>query len=136
MTVDREALSKDLLPTLTATGHVVDVARRPDGGGWQDSGGFVPYVVLWPQPTTYLGMLSGAHAGDSTVLQLTCVANEPDLAMRVAHDLETLVLSPPDSLAGRHVTDVRIVLSRGPERDPVDERLWFCIVQPSIETFA
>lgn len=136
MPVDREALAADLLPHLRSTGHLIDLARRPDGGGGNPDSGYVPYSVLWPQPTVYEPTLSDAHRGDSTVMQITSVAADPDLAMKVAKDMRTLALSPPSTLAGRNVVQVRIVLDRGPDRDPQDQRLWFCILQPSVQTFA
>ena len=132
--IDRRRLANDLLPTLTSTGHLVDVARRPAGGGGDPSGQYTPHAILWPQPTVFTPDLADAHARDDTILQLTCVATDPDLSMRVAHDLEQLALAPPSTLAGRQVTDVRIVLSRGPERDPKDERLWYCVIQPRFRT--
>jgi hypothetical protein len=136
VSIDRRRLVADLLPHLRSTGHLVELAGRPDGGGGDPDGAYVPYVTLWPQPTVYLPQLSGAHAGDTTVTQLTCVANDPDRAMRVAADMTALMLAPPATLAGRPVVQVRIELSRGPERDPRDERLFFCQVLPAVQTHA
>lgn len=134
--IDRELLAGDLKDHIATTGHLVDVARRPDGGGGDPDGAYTPYVVLWPQPTIYLPAMSDAHRGDSTVVQATCVANDPNLAMRVAKDITAAFLDHPAVLAGRPVVQVRIELSRGPERDPDDERLFFCQILPAIETFA
>lgn len=134
--LDRRVAVDELKTHLSSTGHLVDVARRPDGAGWDAAGGHTPYVILWPQPTIPIPTMSGAHRGDTTVVQATCVANDPDLAMRVAEDIIGLFLDPPATLDGRSVVDVRIVTSGGPDRDPNDERLFFCIVLPAIQTFA
>lgn len=134
--LDRRVAAAELVTHLGTTGHLVALAKRHPDGGWDGSGGFTPYTILWPQPTVPLPTLSDAHRGDTTVMQTTSVANDPDLAMRVAEDMVALLLAPPATLDSRTVVDVRIVNSGGPDRDPNDERLFYCIVLPAIQTFA
>lgn len=134
--IDRRVAAAELVTHLGSTGHLVDLAKRHPNGGWTDGGGFVPYTILWPQPTTFTPTMSSSHRGDWTIMQTTSVANDPDLALRVANDIRTLLLAPPATLDGRSVVQVLIESDGGPDRDPNDERLFYCVILPAIETFA
>lgn len=134
-TVDRGELADDLATHLGTTGHLVDVGERPDGGGWQADGTFVPHGIVYPQTTVYLPMLSSAHAGDVTRCQLTCVAADRTVAGMVSRDLKALALTLT-AAAGRNVVQVLIEDIDGPVRDSEDERLWLHRWFALVETYA
>lgn len=134
-TLDRRAVAADLLAVLAGTNVPVELSVRPDGAGWTSSG-FAVYGMLHPLPSAPVRMLVDAEAGDNTIMQITSVADDPDLAMRVSATFRAhLKGNVPATLGGRPVSQITFPFESGPHRDPDDGRLHYAILHPRIETW-
>lgn len=103
-------------------GFLVDVARKPDAGGWQGAPGasqFRNYVMLTPGPGETDGSLAVADYEVDRPYQTTCVAATADGASILAASVVTALSGQRIETATR-VTTKPISLTRYGSIDPDD----------------
>ena len=95
---------------IAATGLLVDVARKPDGAGWQGTEGesdFVVYAMVWPLPGGSRDGSSARPFDDVTLpYQVTCVADTATACRAVADLVETALVDAGVTVDDRFVEPI------------------------------
>lgn len=110
-----------VVAAIAAAGLTVDLARKPDGGGWQGAAGesdFVYYAIVYPLPG---GSRDGSAArpyDDITLpYQVQCIGDTASAVRAVVDLVEAALVDTRIAVAGRFVEPVEPSDSGGLTRE-------------------
>lgn len=89
---------------LTAAGLLVGRGKKPDGAGWQGEPGtsaFRAYVVLYPDPGMFDGVLGDPWESLDYRVQASCFAAAQDGAEKVADRVKATLVGRKITVEGR-----------------------------------